>query len=896
STRAASVSPTGGTTTTGLNLLDLRGIGASRTLVLVNGRRHVSSSQETAQPDINTIPSALVERVEVLTGGASSVYGADAIAGVVNLVLRKNYEGLEASIRTGVSDEGDGENSTVTITGGFNFGEGRGNLAASFEYAEGEILRYADRDFSAVESTIQIPNPADTDVPGAPPDGIPDFITVRDLRRANISNGGTVNTAAGFFQFDSAGNLVPVDLGTGVVFPGGVTDGGSGLNGLQDETLIPSQDRMSLNLLGHYDVSDQHSLFFEGKYVEIDSDVFSGAPFAPFIVQADNPFLTSQARSVLDSTTPSPFGPPFYVSNRNHRDIGPRGIENERKTFRAVLGLQGELTERTSYEVSYTYGSTDTRSRFLNNAIIPRISLSADAVVDIDGVLGSPGATVCRAQLLAGSTSTGNPDIDDCVAGNYLGDGTVDQAARDYVNVATQARGDLDQHVIGGFITTDSGDYFNLPGGPISFVLGGEYRKEETTFNPDPRDTVGDTVNSGVQAVDGELSVTEWYTEIVAPILAGQPFAELLEFRGSARIADYDLEGVGTNTSWGVGGVYAPNENIRFRASYQEAVRAPNISELFSPQTLSLTTVLDPCSAFGLSLGGEQRAANCASIIPPGTPIPIPTFNLTVTVGGNPQLDVEEGETTTFGLVITPTALPELTLSVDYYDIELSQAIFQANPFTNLTLCYDASSLDNPFCDLIQRDPVTFQLALQSITPINATGFEASGIDLDASYRFDLGASGSLALRLVANKVLDRNDFLDPLDSGLATEVIDTVGNPDWRFTFNASYQVKSFDFGYNVRYFSSQLRTDPANVRSVNGQPPLNPDIFGPEVLRTGGDAIHNLSARYFFSDRGNLYVGIDNVTEPDLPPGIYGAGFGGANYDAVGRYFYAGLNWTFR
>lgn len=875
STRAASVSPAGGNAGTGVNLLDLRGVGASRTLVLVNGRRHVASTPDTAQPDINTIPSALIERVEVLTGGASSIYGADAIAGVVNIVTRENFEGMEGTLRTGQSAEGDGENSLASITAGFSFDDGRGNLAASLEYAKGEILRYADRDFARQETTIQGPNLS-------PP---PDFVTIFDLRRAFVSNGGTINTALGFLQFDESGNLVPVDLGT-TQFPGAVTEGGSGLNAIQDETLIPSLERSSLNVFGSYDLAVNHALFLEAKYVDIESEVFSTAPFVPFVVNLDNPFLTEQARTVLQDTMPA--GAPVYVSNRVHRDIGPRGVRNERETSRFVIGMEGIFAERFDYELSYNYGKTDTVADYLNNAILPRIGLAADAVLDADGNI------VCRSTLVSGGNS-GNPDIDDCVAGNFLGIDTVSQETRDYVNVATRARGKLTQQVLGGFVTTDTTGLFQFPGGPISLVLGGEYREEETVFNPDPRDLVGDTVNAGVQSVDGEFSVAEFYAELVAPVFRGQRYAELLELRGSVRIADYDLEGVGSNTSWGLGGVYAPNASIRFRLSYQEAVRAPNISELFTPQSQSLTTVLDPCSAFGLSQGGPNRRENCAQVVPPGTPIPIPTFNLPVTIGGNPNLDVERGETFTAGIVITPTALPEFRFAVDYYDIQLEDAIFQANPFTNLTLCYDAESLDNPFCDSITRDPETFVLTGQTITPINATGFEAQGLDFDSSYAFDFEEYGALRLRLVASKVLERNDFLDPLDPGRPTVVLDTVGTPECRVTFNTNYAINRWSFLYSIRHFSSQLRTDPANIRSVNGEPPRNPDIFGPDVLWTGSQTTHHLSGRYQINDHFTLFAGIDNITEPDLPPGIYGGGFGGANYDAMGRYYFAGLDWRY-
>ena len=894
STRAASVSPTGGNSNTGLNLLDLRGIGASRTLVLVDGRRHVSSSQDTAQPDINTIPGALLERVEVLTGGASSVYGADAISGVVNFILRDDFEGYQVSARTGQSDESDVRSTTVSFTGGRNFANDRANIAASFEYSTSDILRYADRDFAAVETTIQGQNPLDTDVPGSPPDGIPDFITIEDLRRGNISNGGTVQTAAGFLQFNDQGSLIPVDFGS-AIFPGLVTEGGSGLNGIESETLIPSQDRISLNVLGHYDLEGGTRFFYEGKVVQTETEVFSGAPFAPFAVFLDNPFLSADALATLSATTPPPFGPPVFVSNRVHRDIGDRGLDLERTTYRAVFGFEGQLADRFNYEISYNYGQTDTKTDYLNNAIFPRISLSADAVIDTAGLLGTPGAIVCRAQLFSGG-ATGNPDIDECVPSSFFGPSAVSDEARDYIIARTSADGKLTQQVLSGFMSTDTTGSIELPGGPISLLAGFEYRNEDTKFTPDPRDLVGDTVFAGLQAVDGDLTVAEIFGEAVAPVIKEQPGAELLEVRASVRAADYDLEGVGTKTSWGIGAVYAPVEDVRIRASYQEAVRAPNIAELFTPTTTSLTTTLDPCSGFGLSLGGPQRAANCAAEIPAGTPIGVPTFNLPVSQGGNPNLDVEAGTTFTAGLVFTPSALPGFSASIDYYDIELEDAIFSANPFSILALCYDAASTDNnPFCDAIERDPNTFELSAVEIAPVNATGFTAEGIDFELAYVFDFDRRGALAVSLFGNHILERNDFLDPLDPSIATQELETVGTPETRLNLSLDYSVSDWTIGWRTRYATSQLRTDPANVTSVNGNPPLNPDIFADSVLNTGDQYIHDLSVRYAVNDQSHIYGGIDNVTEPDLPPGIYGGGFGGANYDATGRYFYLGVTLGF-
>ncbi|MEM9897834.1 MAG: TonB-dependent receptor [Pseudomonadota bacterium] len=903
STRAASISPTGGDTATGLNLLDLRNIGATRTLVLVNGRRHVAGAQTTSQPDVNTFPTALLERVEVLTGGASSVYGADALSGVVNFILRDDFEGIEINGRGGLSDDGDAATYTTSLTAGTNFGDGRGNIAVNFEYANSERLDYRDRDFSSVQTTLQIPNPADGDflLPPGQNDGIPDFVTATDLRLATSTAGGAVSNFGlspmpSFLEFQSDGSLSPVDLGADGLLPfaGPRTDGGGGLNTIDGETLAPGLERIGGNIIAHYDVSPDARIFFEGTIVNTKTDVFATAPATNAFVGFDNPFLDPASAATIQGLV----GPaaPGFVLGRFAPEFGRRGTENERLTTRGVIGVKGEFAERFDYEVSYGYGRTDTESFFTGNTIIPRIGLSADAVVDVMGVLGNPGATVCRAQLAAGTTSTGNADIDECVPGNFFGPGSIDQAVVDYVNVDTQADGLLTQHVVNAFIASDTEGFLDLPGGAISYVIGGEYRRDRTEFNPDPRDLVGDTLNAGIQPVEGSVEVIEGFSEIVAPIVAGQAFAELIELSASARVAHYDLDGVGTNVSWGLGAVYAPTEDIRFRGSFQRAVRAPNISELFAPQTPSTFFTLDPCSTFGLSQGSPQRAANCQALGAPATGIPVfPPSIVPGVTGGNPDLDVERGRTWTVGALFTPRFAEGFSLSVDYYDIEIEDAIFQPNPSSVLNLCVDGPDIDNPFCDAITRDPVTAELTGIELLFGNVSRLTARGIDFDARYILDLAASGQIDLRMVANYTLERDDFLNQLAPDFPTQDLQTVGTPKFRFNFNATYSLDRFSLGYTVRYQSSQFRTDPANVVSVGGLPPANPDVFAPEFLETGDQFIHDIVAGYQVTDEARFFVGVDNIGEPDLPPGIYGAGFGGANFDAVGRFIYGGVNLRF-
>ncbi|WP_165793786.1 TonB-dependent receptor domain-containing protein [Hyphococcus luteus] len=864
----------------GLNLLDLRGLGPSRTLVLVNGRRHVSSSQETAQPDTNTIPAGLLERVEVLTGGASAVYGADAVAGVVNFVLDDDFEGVKGVVRGGVSDEKDAESFTANLTLGKNFADGRGNIAADLEYSRNASLYYTDRAFSAVQTSFA------PDFSANPPYT---YRLVEDLRLLSTSTGGTlIDAMQDVYRFAPDGSLNPADFGKGSLIPFGpiISEGGDGLNSVEDQTLLPSLERMGLNLLAHYELTDKARLFFEGKVVNIESSATSQPVNAGFVVSVDNPYLTQQARDLLTGSI-LPMGTDSFSISRMNRDFGTPQVNNERLTMRGLVGVEGEFADRFNYEFSYGYGRTETDSVFTNNVVLARLQYAADAVVDGAGVLGSPGAIVCNATLMAGSTSTGDAAIDECQPANIFGEGAVSDAARDYVTFTSRADGLLTQHVLGGYVSGDTAGLIDLPGGPIQMVVGGEFRREETSFNPDPRDLAGGTSRAGIQPVNGSFNVVEGYAEASAPLLADQPLAELLEINGAVRVAHYNLEGVGANISWGVGGVYSPVPDIRFRGAYQRAVRAPNLAELYAPITPVQFSVFDPCDASAINDGPAQRAANCAALgAPAGFTASTIGGLVPGTTGGNPNLDVEHGTTWTVGAVFTPSIAPGFVLSVDYYDIKLDDAIATTNASTILRLCVDSASVNNAFCDLVTRDAASFDVTFITEGATNINSLTARGIDFDARYGFALPV-GELNLRAVASYVLERNNFLDPFAPSVATEILRDVGTPKTRVNLSTSYDVNKFRFSYNMRYFSGAIRSF-AGGRLQEGALP-------PDILYTGGTFIHDISARYEASEQATVFFGVDNLFEADLPPGVYGAGFGGANYDAIGRYFYGGVSFAF-
>lgn len=871
----------------GLNLLDLRGLEPSRTLVLQNGRRLVSSTQALSQPDTNTIPVELLDRVEILTGGASAIYGADAIAGVVNFVLKKDYDGLALRAQGGISDAGDAGTQSLGLVAGRNFADGRGNVAISLEYARRDGLRYSDRPFSQGQSDF-VNNPL------AAQPGQPRTIPVSDIRFLSYSPGGTVPVGPPFYRFAPNGTLNPANTGRQAFLNLGISDGGDGTSSIAAGSLLPGNERYSGSLIAHFDIGDAARFFGQFDYVHATASAY-GSPGVEFVFASKaNPYLSAQALAVLNSYAPTAASPGFALL-RDTSDFAISREENQRQTYRGVIGLEGDLSDHLRYELSYSYGRTDIRTRFLGSYRPNRFALAADAVRDTAGLLGTPGAIVCAARLAA-PTST-NPDIARCEPANIFGSGNISQAARDYMSASRQADGRLTQTLVGGFLAGDTGAFFNLPGGALSFVAGLEYRKETSRYVPDA--VTGTPINPSPSG--GSFDVKEAYAEVKLPILVDVPGAKRLEITASARLSDYNTN-VGTRGTWGVGGLYQPFNDVTLRASYSRAVRAPNIAELFQPTINGVTQITDPCDNRFINNGTSTRAANCAALgIPTTFQASIP-ITIQTRTAGNPNLDVERGTTYTFGMTVTPSFIPRFAFNVDYYNITLRGAIANTNssiinPFRVPSQCVDAPTINNPFCALVERNPTTFNIIRVSQNPINLTRLEASGLDFDARYKVPIGNGDAIDFRAIASYVLKRNDFRSPFQPEFRTQIVDTPSNPRFQLNFATNLTLGKFQLSHTLRYFSSVYykNDDVAFFESVNGQPPLQPNRRGPEFVKTGDAFYHSLRSSFEFGEKSEFYFGVDNLTNRKPPFSIYGSGFGGAQFDAIGRFFYAGVRVEF-
>lgn len=941
--------------TAGLNLLDLRGLGTQRTLVLVNGRRQVGSDilNNAVSPDINTFPTDLIERVDVVTGGDSAIYGSDAIAGVVNFILKDHFEGLQLHAQGGTSQYGDAGSYYGSILAGKNFAEGRGNIAIDLEYARQNDLYASDRDYLSRNNSFVV---VDTDPAGSPngSDGNPDRVFFKDIRPATISSGGLFNVLSGAntvngpggtkianplagqcgrdptgqpyactFIFGPDGSLVP-QTGTRVgIAPNGSFIGGNG-NTMREGQLVqilPRLDRYSANLIGHFDISDAFVPFIEAKYVRTDSfgtgssgpAFFQGGTLDGFYEQPtlDNPYLSAQARGIITAQlqeadpTATITGDTRFALRRNLTDLGVRSEEAKRETYRAVLGIRGTFNDDWKYEVSGNYGEFDERTKVLGNLNVQRFLLGMDAV------RGPNGQIVCGSQLDASRANDdfgGNPanlarDIAACQPINPFGEGNISQAAKNYVLQDTVSVGKITQFVGSAFVAGDSSKWFNLPGGPVGFSVGAEYRRETAFFQEDPLVESGYTFYNAIAKFDPpSFEVKEAYGELRLPILKDN-FIHELTLTGAGRVADYKGS-TGTVYAYNGGVDFAPIEDIRFRAAYARSVRAPNLSELYSPQSQNFAPgFADPCSARNIATGSQFRAANCASAGAPAGYDFVYQQSLEIISGGNPDLKAETSDSYTYGVVLQPRFVPGLTISVDYYNIKVNNVITAPSAQQIVNSCYDSPSLSNQFCALFQRNgtgagpnkELPFQIIEGSLqqTLLNYAKLQVRGIDVDVAYRHRLSDTANISTHLVYTRAIQNDSFIDPTQPGFADQLLGELGAPKDAFNWNVDVTAGKFFINYQMRYIGKMVLNFYEDINSVQGRAPQNADYadsqYYPAVV------YHNVRVGVDITKGSNFYVGIDNLTNT-LPP-FYSTGIGGGSgiYEPVGRRFYAGVNVRF-
>lgn len=872
----------------GVQLLNLRGLGSNRTLTLVNGRRHVSSLSGSAAVDVNSIPTDLIESVDVLTGGASAIYGADGVSGVVNFRLKRNFEGVTAGGQIGISDQGDAGQRYGSVTVGRNFADGRGNVALSYEFREIDRVSSFARDFTGdPQKTFGLVR-NQADFPDNP--NVPDRVPTNNLRYADSSIDGAVDLDLdGIPDFTGSGKIY--DRGRLLRSAGGLTQGGDStpLAGYQGD--LQAYNRVhNVNFLAHYDFSDAVSFYVEGKYVKNRTFTLAQPSFDFFTyLTPDNPYLQARYAGLADTSNGA-------LISRDNFDLGVRGERNDRETIRAVAGFEGRISDNARYDISYVFGQTKSNILLTDYRIADRYFAAVDAVRDGSGNI------VCRSTISpAGNIDPNNYDApastftpganSGCLPLNLLGDGVRSQAALDWVNADILNRARIRQHVVSGAISGDFGQFFELPGGPVGFAIGGEYRKETSNFVPDQLLQQGALADFSLQLPEqGEFDVKEAFAELQVPLLRDMPLAHELSFGAAIRLSDYST--VGKTTTWKVDGTYAPIRDVTFRGTYSEAVRAPNITELFAPRNGGFSFISDPCDPVFVTEGTQFRAENCrAALTAAGlTPAQIAAFNPendpTATVslpgfsGGNRNLREETARTWTAGVVVRPSFIPGLVASFDWWDIKLSNAVNTPSAQDLAELCVDQPSLDNVFCQSITRSGTTGYISSYFVQPVNVANFRTAGADFKLNYSFRTEKLGSFSIGLVGG-YLDRLEFI-PTPGAQVDIDREEAYSPKWNATGDITWKMEGVTINYGISWFSKTRRYELETLAA-------NPDLVDPQYLYFKERWQHDVQIGFDVADKFRFYVGGNNIwnQKPDIASSNYPISF-------VGRYLYAGAKVT--
>lgn len=848
----------------GLNAVDLRNLGTSRTLVLVNGRRFVGGVPGSAVVDFNSIPTEFIERIEVITGGASAVYGSDALAGVINIILKEEMDGLTFTAQTGISEEGDDETYAASITAGSTFGNGRGNALANVSFSTENGVFSRDRTISAVDdiSGIFFGDPFNSQVK-------PFFSSFSEWGRFRAADPVTLGNASDRFVFNSDGTVTPFD---GVV---------NGFNRNAFRAIKVPTERIMFNSVLNYDVFDNVSFYFEGTYAATESksslepfplssdDVYGDNRGIPIATAANMP--AALLSTILADALPTV--PTEFTFVRRMTEVDQRSSDNLRQTARFVLGFEGDLSNGYNWDVNYTFGRTTQDQR--GTGQINVFALRQGLAVEDDGA----GGFQCIDEI---ARNLG------CVAVDIYGKGVMSEEAAAWIRADSQISAHIQQQVLSGAIT---GDLFELPAGPLAFALGGEYREEESVSIPNAlqqRGLDGGNVNP---ITEGTFDVREAFLELHMPLIRDMELIESLDIGGALRLSDYST--AGNATAWSFNAEYSPISDVRFRAQFSRAVRAPDIGELFQGRSETFAGVLDPCN--GVSLGDAGVvAANCLlnpALLARATPGPIVLTQAEIqgTGGfnsGNPNLDVETSDSTQVGVVWAPSAgmLQGLAISVDYYDIEIDDAIDAVGRQTTIDRCYDSVGLSDPLCANLVRN-INGALNEVNTQVQNVTTLEVEGVDVAASYPFDLNYfnyrpvgddNGEVTIAVQYNNVilydLDGTDFTGEIDA------------PEHKATVALVYNRGPLQFAWDVLYRGD---SDVSLADAASGYD-----------VGVGYRTKHDMQIRYEMMDgQSTLIAGVDNVFDEYAPylGGSYGndtgVGTDARIFDPVGRRFYVGF-----
>lgn len=859
----------------GIASINLRSLGASRTLVLFDGQRSVASAA-TGVVDVNTFPQALINRVEVVTGGASSAYGSDAVSGVVNFILDRDYTGVKAAYEYGETTYGDNPNHKASLTLGTPFAGGKGHLLLSGEYFTQKGVHTIDRKWNDA-GFFQIDNPAYT-----PANGQPARLVQSGIGTSQFTPGGLIST--GPLRGTYFGT---VDPATGRATTGqlafGPTNGQWMLGGdyrytrqghVGSNSLAPDEDRASGFGRLTYEFSPAFTLFGQASYSRYEGlSYYQQTPTTGTTIQVSNPYLPAGLRTQISAYNAAndPDITSFQIGTSNI-GIPAQGSNNVREVERYVVGANGgfgAIGAEWKWDAYYQKGIASLNERLINTWNNARLAAATDAVsAPVGNAAGvAAGTVVCRSTLTVPTNG--------CVPINRLGVGGTTQAAIDYIfnNGAQPYRlQTLEQNVAA--LNLSTGNLFENWAGPVSVAVGGEYRKESIKGFVEPQFNSG-WIYGNYLVTKGAYDVKEAYLETIFPILEG------MDFNGAFRITDYSTSG--SVKTWKAGLTWQVVDDIKLRGTVSRDIRAPNLAELFAPGTARTNTVNVPLA------GGATRADQFVEA-----------------TTGNTALNPEVAETYGIGAVLTPAFLPGFAMSVDYYDITLDGAVGTVTAQTTTNLCYEQSN--QAFCQNIRFEPgSTTDIAGITLIPFNFATQTARGLDLEMSYRRAVGA-GNLSLRALATYYLS-NEVDNGIDFPIEYAGTNSNGGtatPTWNYRLTATYDIDPLSVQLTGRGVGSGVY-DNSFIECSAGCPTSTVKNRTINDNHIAGAIYFDASANYGFGlgrAKGQAFVAIRNLFNTD--PVLVGNGPTGNNtpaypqtnrnlYDTLGRVFRLGLRLSY-
>ena len=793
--------------------VNLRGLGIKRTLVLLNGRRLVAGGTgANSSPDLNMIPVVALARTDVLKDGASAIYGADAMAGVVNLVTRTDYEGLGLSVRQGITERGDGSDLTADLLWGIR--NDRGGFMAAVTYQKTSAVNMASRaPCSLAETTpgsLSCVNSAST-IGG----------------RAVLPNGQQINF-----------NQVPGGNGN---FYEPYSPAKHNFNSNPFLNAVSPVERVSTAFFADYALTDGIQAFGEFLYTFRKSN------------QIATPG-TLRNLSIPASNPTNPTGQNLVLAQRRLAEPGARHFFQETDTWQGTFGLRGKLANDWAWEVAGSFGRNTAVDGSTNIANLERVANTLD-----------------RSKC----SSTAGAAIP---CGDYLGFGDLTPQVLDYILFTSRDRGGNEL----GTVTADlNGDLFSLPAGAVSFATGVVYRREKGWRDPDPLTVLGVANVNQQDPISGSSTAKEAYLELSVPVLANTAFAKALTLDGAVRYSDYNL--FGSDWNYKLSADWVVNDSIRLRGTYGTGFRIPNVPELFGGVSEGNLTTTDPCSRY-TSSGNVTLIANCQASGVPANYTQLGTTILT-TVGGNQSLRPESSTTWTVGTVISPRGIiPGLSLTADWFDIKIKDAIRAIPGSTKLAVCYASQNLSHPFCSDFTRSALTGEVTYLSAQPINTGREEMNGLDLGLVYS---GAVGEVKISLDLNMTYLNKYVVNPFPGGAPIYFDGFIGGgnggyPKWR--------------GYGVLTAEKDGISATWSTQWIGKATDFNASA-GDIGYRTPNVFYHNLQLAFAIDEKTRFQIGADNLFDRKAP---YIQSFTDANtdtmtYDLLGRRFYVGFRTAF-